>query len=302
VAVSQLAPSLRPGEVEAKSALFHGRQFCVILNKADRAKTERLIMENGGELSGTAQSETCCVISEPTQLRLELVKKQGRNDIVKPSWLEECVRLGEVAPLLLRHVIFATPATKEKMLVIADQFGDSYTAPVTQQELREIFGQMVVDPASKFSVDNVAHLQREYFPTRPAHALFLGLVFFFDPSAPLELAAQVARHYQGAVATKLSPLVTHVVMKGNFDARYTEWEAAVSNLPRLGGDRKRYIVTSEWVLESAAAAERLVESSFSMKVQHKALKREREKLKAAKREEIRQQEKIVKSSPASLGM
>ncbi len=301
VAVSQLAPSFRPGDVEAKSQLFYGRQFCVMLNKSDKARIERLIMENGGELSGTAQDDKCCVISEVTHLRVELVKKQGRHDIVKTSWIEDCVSKGEMVPLLLRYVIYATPATQNEMLVVADMFGDSYTAPVTGDELREIFGQMRVDPTAGFTTDQVAALQEDYFPEQSTHALFLGLVFYFDPSAPLELAELVARHYQGAVAEGLGSMVTHVVMKGNYDGRFREIEAAVAKLPRPASGRKRYIVTSEWVLNSAAAGERLVESTFSMKVLHKNRKREREKVMAAKREEARQQEAILKSASASLG-
>ncbi len=157
-------------------------------------------------------------------------------------------------------------------------------------------------PNSNFNLDMSFSIQSAIFPKPPVFALFSDLVFYFDPKASLslELARLTALHYQGTVAVRMTPLVTHVIMKECFPENFARLAAEADQLKRSPDKPKVHIVSAEWILQSAEQGERLVESAFAMKAIHSKRKRERQVLEKQKEKEALAQESLVKSMSASL--
>ncbi len=295
-----LAPSFRSGEVEAVGDTFVGKQFVVFLSdKNAKTEIERIIVEMRGELSAFPGERTFCIVSEDNDVRVKLHIQKGKHDIVRASWVHECVKDGRLVPFVLRHVMYATEKTREEMRKVADEYGDSYTEPVTPDLLKKIFGSIQL--AQEYTLDNCLYQEEQLFPKKPFFSMFGGLFFYFDPDAPLELAQLIAKHYQGAVCSKVEPRVTHVVMRKELDARYEALETALSKLPPHATARKRLIVSSDWLFESAEMGEPLVESKFLMKTLIHSRKQEARHLASENRKRMREKKEVIRGTPSSFG-
>ena len=92
------------------------------------------------------------------------LQKQGTVDIIRPSWILDCIRQSEIdaglPDLLLpfeprygynhlqvgvystnttqRHIFFATKDREEEAAANVDRFNDSYARDTTKEELRDV--------------------------------------------------------------------------------------------------------------------------------------------------------------------
>ncbi len=108
----------------------------VLYNKVEKQQIEELIIKQGGTLAAFPNSETFCVVSESSNVRLDQLSKGGKYDVVKASWVRECVAENKLLPFVLRNMIVQKESTRVAMLEVADEFGDSYTDPVNPTVLK----------------------------------------------------------------------------------------------------------------------------------------------------------------------
>lgn len=102
--------------------------------------------------------------------------RDGQHDILKSSWLLQCIKSGSLVPIQrrcapdstgvgfrpreadrgrlwgtpiafrARHIVYLTPATRRRMARYSDPLGDSYTAAVTTNELKDVRAALLRHP------------------------------------------------------------------------------------------------------------------------------------------------------------
>ncbi len=76
--------------------------------------------------------------------------REGGYDIVKIDWLIQCLQVGYLVPLSEEHIYVVRPTTKLNVNQSTDCFGDSYTVPVTAEQLRDdIFPRIAVGESNQ---------------------------------------------------------------------------------------------------------------------------------------------------------
>jgi hypothetical protein len=117
--------------------------------------------------------------------------QEGLIDIIKSSYITDCVTSGELLKLSPKYIIHATSATESTFMRMVDRFQDSYTEDVDVKELKKLMESMPVPPILSISVwrpgraldcrielkKRMASLSYRYFHEVPGH-LFTGLVFY----------------------------------------------------------------------------------------------------------------------------
>ena len=82
-----LAPSFKAGDVAVEGSIFSGLQMTVVLmNKQEKREIEEMIVKQGGVLAAFPNANSFCVVSEPNNVRLNLLSKY---DVVKSNWVRE---------------------------------------------------------------------------------------------------------------------------------------------------------------------------------------------------------------------
>ncbi|KAL4741955.1 DNA ligase 4 [Aspergillus similis] len=279
--------------------IFDGLNFFILTDsnapvKKSKAELENLVKANGGKIFQTnnAAPDTICVAdrSKPvcnfakmtTDLPAGTVKaaslqKSGDVDIIRPSWILDCIKQSEIdaglpdllLPLEPGHMFFTTKDKEEVVANSLDQFNDSYARDITIEELRNLLDQMAKDgktngPCSPDAVQKVTeHIQEKVDSgwTMPCGWLFKGLALYFpeneddsasesfepEQSQRIHLALNTAKFAGASIITSLKDLsITHVVV----DPDITSPE--LSKLRKTLSTRKKipHIVKVDWIEDS----------------------------------------------------
>jgi len=169
---------------------------------------------------------------------------------VKADWLVSCIDQKRFVPWKPSDMWFARKETEDKFKELYDEFGDSYTEPVTELELKNILAG--VKSRKKLDHCEIAELESKYFPNYK-YGLFRQFRFYVDYCAavddsdsrirnsPLDLIALTARLYGGCLVDKVQGC-THVIVNSNDLSR-------VDHFVELNREqtRKMFIVTDEWI-------------------------------------------------------
>ncbi|PYH83891.1 ATP-dependent DNA ligase [Aspergillus uvarum CBS 121591] len=197
---------------EVKSAgpsghIFDGLNFFVMTDstapvKKTKAELEQLVKSHGGKFyqTNTAAPDTICVADRRT-VKAASLQKTGEVDIIRPSWILDCIRQSEIdaglADLLLptepRHMFYTTPEKEAEVAASVDRFNDSYARNTTLEELSEVATQCIlkkmetdVPPGNSKALDKLkGHLYDQInagWPL-PCGWLFDGLVLYFPELA-----------------------------------------------------------------------------------------------------------------------
>lgn len=143
--------------VKKDSDLFLGLTFYVINGSTTRDKNEleKLIAKHGGDLiqnPPSTYSETCiAVVYNENVARVHNIEKTQVCDILRPEWLDECIKEGRIVPKRPTYVVFATYATKQEISKYFDNFGDSYFEDTTVANLQTVFSFMEEEEKKKKS-------------------------------------------------------------------------------------------------------------------------------------------------------
>ncbi|KAL3464202.1 hypothetical protein BJX64DRAFT_286626 [Aspergillus heterothallicus] len=259
--------------------IFDGLNFFVLTDanapvKKSKTELESLVKANGGKVYQTnnVAPDTICIADRRT-VKAASLQKAGNVDIVRPSWILDCIRQSELdaglpdllLPFEPRHMFYTTEGKEKEVAGNIDQYNDSYTRDTTLEELRDLLKQMGKRPASSEALQKLTESIQERTDagwTMPPGWLFRGFTLHFPMNGEIwsntehttsehisriQSAKNVARFAGANVTDSLnSSLITHIVMgPGNTTSE-------VANLRQTLSTRKKlpHIVTIAWIEES----------------------------------------------------
>ncbi|KAI9928265.1 hypothetical protein ASPWEDRAFT_38929 [Aspergillus wentii DTO 134E9] len=263
--------------------IFDGMNFFIMTDagapdKRSKSELEQLVKANGGKFYQThnAAPHTVCIADRRT-VKAASLQKGGDVNIIRPSWLLDCVKQNEVdaglpdllLPLEPKHMFFTMPDKHEEIASNTDQFNDSYARDTTVDELSEILKQM--SKKHKFETSQCPEAVRkleERIQERansgyeiPIGWLFKGLTVFFhekalDSSEPdaiemgqqyrLRSARNTARFAGAAVVDSLkNSAITHIVVDQNSSS--ADISSLRGSLATKSGAKLPHLVTVEWI-------------------------------------------------------
>lgn len=76
-----------------------------------------------------------CVLTGSHTLRARNIASVNQHNIVRVDWLLRCIAANELLPWTPADLFHATPTVKERLSTEYDEFGDSYTQPLTEDSL-----------------------------------------------------------------------------------------------------------------------------------------------------------------------
>ncbi|KAL4904866.1 DNA ligase 4 [Aspergillus multicolor] len=261
--------------------IFDGLNFYIITDsntpKKSKAELESLVKANGGKLFQTSNAapDTICIADRRT-VKAASLQKSGDVDIIRPSWILDCIKQSEIdaglpdylLPLEPRHMFFTTKDKEEVVAGSLDQFNDSYARNITVEELQTLLDQMANEkdnsPCSPEAIERVTEHIREMGDsgwTMPCGWLFKGLTLYFaenkndvaleSPESKqdhrIHLARNTARFASANIANSLKDkTITHIVVGP--DTTSDE----ISKLRKTISTRQKlpHIVKVDWIEES----------------------------------------------------
>ncbi|XP_065897200.1 DNA ligase 4-like isoform X2 [Dysidea avara] len=247
-------------KLEQVSGMFKGKEFCVINGPPgfNKAAIETKIIEHGGTVVQNPGPETHMVLVYKLVVRADNIIKVELYDVVKTSWLQECLDSSHCVPLLPHHMWFTSAKTKSHFAQLYDRHGDSYFEDCTEESLKQIFQKISEEgTAVKAAPEEIALIESRYFSDESLHGLFRQCRFYLDkyadpgntasilPDSPLELVGLDIRLHGGVVTDHLDAQVTHIVFDENDLCRVRE----LRKLERRH-TKKHHFVTSSWVTAS----------------------------------------------------
>ncbi|EME48158.1 hypothetical protein DOTSEDRAFT_60502 [Dothistroma septosporum NZE10] len=248
--------------------MFEGLSFFVMSEapkpiKKSKMELEALIAANGGNVVAAETDPRTILISDRKVIKVASIVKRDNRNIVRPSWLFDCVKQSEAdfgRPRLLlpfepHHLLHTVSAEEGDYDNNVDEYGDSYTRDVTPQELLELFKKMPSRVDNGFEPSEILQQLNDHgseLDPMPGWMFYCITAFFED------VALETVRLFEfagGIVADSLEDdEVTHaVISKGDTGAarRMRKSIANKKQLPR--------IVSHDWVTESWAEGTRLDE-------------------------------------------
>ena len=140
------------------TGVFDEMKFHVMTEMSGRGRgmtqgqVEQLIRRHGGRVVASLRDPTTVAIADRRLVKVAGLCKQDERDVLRPGWVVECVRQGEVdvgrgrraiiLPPEPRHVFFQATASGEDYKGNADEFGDSFAVDVDGERLRTVMGGM----------------------------------------------------------------------------------------------------------------------------------------------------------------
>ncbi|KAF2216458.1 hypothetical protein CERZMDRAFT_109349 [Cercospora zeae-maydis SCOH1-5] len=251
--------------------VFEGLSFFIMTEagkpwKKTKAELEQLIKANGGSVVASQKDPETILIAERNVVKVASITKNDDRNIIKPSWLLDCIKQSELdagrpnllLPLEPHHLQYTHTQDRGKYDDNIDEFGDSYVRDVTPQDLLSLIKDMPATIEDGFEPLQILQQFNEH-----GHELdqmiclmFSGITAFFDdPESPTQRLFAFAG---GSIASSLrDENVTHVIVGKDREAvsNIRKEISSKRHLPRIVGD--------EWVLESWAEETRLDEERFA---------------------------------------
>ena len=129
ITVDERFKSIDCSEVQKKSDIFAGREFCVMpinvenggISKSD---LETVIVENGGKIVQNPTKDTFCVLADKISLRIRNAMRADKCDIVHFSWVQKCVdEFQEMVEWKPEDMFYVCNQTRP---LFAKQYGDDF--------------------------------------------------------------------------------------------------------------------------------------------------------------------------------
>ncbi|OAG44790.1 hypothetical protein AYO21_00751 [Fonsecaea monophora] len=186
--------------------VFEGLTFYIMTESAlngdlkkSKLELEALVKANGGRIVQTAtpssenQERVICIASRRT-VKVASLEKRGEKEIIKPMWIFDCVDQAQrdfargyademVVPFEPeRHIYFVPDSKRELFEDNVDEYGDSLSRDVSEEELKEIMAKMGTVDIEDEERNRIPDLFGDDFLSMKGF-MFHGLVFFFDQPA-----------------------------------------------------------------------------------------------------------------------
>lgn len=267
VAVASRFRTADMSNVKQISEMLEERELCIVNGPPGHPKQEleKKIVECGGAVVQNPGLETYCVLADKVNLKVKNIMSAKIYDVVKTSWLIECLDAERLLPWLPSHMLYTSAKTAAQFALDYDAHGDSYTEDVNEEKLREVFANVGKKKcAQPMSAEEIAEVEMDNFPQDSLLGLFRLCRVYMDSylaigeedthikDCSLDLVSLEMRFHGATLCSKLNRHVTHIIVDKRDLSRVKEF--------RLLGQRralKQHIVTSEWVRD-CIEKERLV--------------------------------------------
>lgn len=134
------------------SKIFEGLTFFVISGAStptvrSKADIETIIKKHGGAIIQSHKGKTdLVVIGERSTLKVSSIMKEGKLNIVKPTWVFDCIEQTErdgdrptyLLPFEPGHMHFTRELDVDMIAANVDEYGDSYCRDLTMDGLRKV--------------------------------------------------------------------------------------------------------------------------------------------------------------------
>ena len=159
--------------------LFAGFEMCVMGTAATdpipKRQVEHLVVEHGGTVVAHPQPDTTAVILSSTVKSARVgnwiracrqATRRGESgapqphvttDVIKTSWVMDCVERGSLVPLAPRYMLYTSPATAEAFKATMDRFADSYYDDATPESMQESIAAAVAEVNTVAIADGADH-------------------------------------------------------------------------------------------------------------------------------------------------
>ncbi|RLO12779.1 hypothetical protein DYB28_013738, partial [Aphanomyces astaci] len=261
-----------------------GLTFCVLPGKYDakgvtKATIEQLLFANAATITQNPHPKlhdpqtTVIVAASADGVRVGNYIKQATYNVVYVDWILRCVQTQVrfvQEPWKATDYVFANPETTATLKTLYDRYSDSFTTPVTADDLATILS----SAAAFATIDLSMGWQRmlmdqedEIQEAMETSGNFLWrCVVYVDMADDVHMhhVAQCVRLYGGVVEPAIVSTVTHVVLPdGTRTAeRLDAVRPGIQQLRRSGG-REPVVTTAKWVRACVEALEQVaVDAQF----------------------------------------
>ncbi|KAI8981907.1 ATP dependent DNA ligase domain-containing protein [Mycotypha africana] len=177
-------------DVEVEGNIFNDKVFYVITGtkqnenesggytKYDLCKKIRAF---GGRFILKATPDAMLIAGIKNREVQGYIEIRRTQDIVKPSYIIECIEKKRLLPLEPKHMLYISPRTKEEFSRTRDEYGDSYATKIREGELQEIMNRMdEKDMDDSVSRNLALETIHRYFPEGLPGMLFIRSLAYFD--------------------------------------------------------------------------------------------------------------------------
>ena len=140
---------------EPTTKVFEGLNFFIMTEalkpkKRTKADLEQLVKANGGNVVASDKDPNTIIIADRNLVKVASIRKRDERNIIRPSWLYDCVRQSErdvgrpglLLPFEPHHLFHTVTAEQGQYDENVDDFGDSYARDVTEEEVLELLGKI----------------------------------------------------------------------------------------------------------------------------------------------------------------
>jgi DNA ligase 4 len=253
--------------------VFDGMKFYIMTEarapiKKSKAELEQIVKSNGGSVVASEKDESTIVIADGNLVKVASLKKNDRRNIVRPSWLLDCVRQAEIdverssylLPYEPQHLFHTKAEDREGNTFDdhVDQYGDSYAQDVTPEGLLQLLNKMNADfEEDADAADIIDQLDDHGHETDEMPGfMFQGIKAYCEdvPEPTRRLFLFANGHIMPSVQ---DDSVTHVITGGDTES--------VRELRKTFSSRRKLprLVTPGWVTDSWKEGTRLDEERKS---------------------------------------
>ncbi|EMC97943.1 hypothetical protein BAUCODRAFT_120861 [Baudoinia panamericana UAMH 10762] len=127
--------------------VFEGLSFFVLSEalkpqKSSKADLEQLIKANGGNVVASEKDSKTLLVADRNLVKVASLQKRDERNIVRPCWLFDCIKQGELLPFEPQHLFYTISTDAGKFDDAVDEYGDSYARDATPDELLTLFNRM----------------------------------------------------------------------------------------------------------------------------------------------------------------
>ncbi|KAH9384462.1 hypothetical protein HPB48_026470 [Haemaphysalis longicornis] len=163
--------------VVKKCDILQGKEVCILTPCGEdltKQQMEVKVVELGGTVVQNPSKDTYCVVADKLNFRVRSVVGTKKWDVVKAEKFLSQLDAAQLRPWAPADLWSASAETEERLKKLYDEYGDSYTSPVTPSSLRELFETI---PEEKWSAvrnrpDFISKFERENFSSPPEWGLF----------------------------------------------------------------------------------------------------------------------------------
>lgn len=133
---------------ERPTSVFKDTTFAVLSDMASprymsKPAVENLIKKHGGHVIQTVDGALTIPVADTRTIKVQALTKRIQGvDVIRPNWLLDCINEEKLVALEPRNLLEASAQTFMWAKTNVDEFGDSYTRPLTYKEMQGVLRYM----------------------------------------------------------------------------------------------------------------------------------------------------------------